>query len=158
MNAKRLKNYKRAFVITLAIIVALLHFVIGPEYKGPFKSFLRGYLIDILLPFFLYFLFTLNVNQTWQKITVGAGIFVFGTVIELNICSIEGRDYSAVHLILMISSHISLGLVQQWYLILSSGIESYAKSCRHNSHSFFCYSVDIQNANFRSLLLGLSGK
>jgi len=82
MNAKRLKNYKRAFVITLAIIVALLHFVIGPEYKGPFKSFLRGYLIDILLPFFLYFLFTLNVNQTWQKITVGAGIFVFGTVIE----------------------------------------------------------------------------
>jgi len=82
MDAKRLKNHKRALVITLAIIVALLHFVIGPEYKGPFKSFLRGYLIDILLPFFLYFLFTLNVNQTWQKITVGAGIFVFGTVIE----------------------------------------------------------------------------
>jgi hypothetical protein len=82
MNTKRIKNYKRAFVITLAIIVALLHFVIGPEYKGPFKNFLTGYLIDILLPFFLYFLFTLNINQRTLKIAVGAGIFVFGTVIE----------------------------------------------------------------------------
>ncbi len=82
MNTKRIKNYKRAFVITLAVIVAMLHFVIGPEYEGPFKNFLSGYLIDILLPFFLYFLFTLNVNQTKLKIAVGAGIFVFGTVIE----------------------------------------------------------------------------
>jgi hypothetical protein len=82
MNTKRLKNYKRAFVITLAVIVALLHFVIGPEYEGPFKNFLSGYLIDILLPFFLYFLFTLNINQTKQKIAVGVGIFVFGAVIE----------------------------------------------------------------------------
>ena len=82
MNTKRIKSYKRAFVIALAIIVAILHFVIGPNYEGPFKSFLRGYLIDIILPFFLYFLFTLNINQTWQKIAVGAGIFIFGSVIE----------------------------------------------------------------------------
>ncbi|MGD8535836.1 MAG: hypothetical protein PVF66_08305 [Candidatus Aminicenantes bacterium] len=82
MNAKRSKNHKRTFVVALAIIVALLHFVIGPEYKGPFKDFFLGYLIDILLPFFLYFLFTLNVNQTWQKIAVGAGVFVFGAFIE----------------------------------------------------------------------------
>jgi hypothetical protein len=82
MNTKRIKNYKRAFVVLMAIIVAILHFIIGPEYEGPFKNFLTGYIIDILLPFFLYFLFTLNINQTWQKIAVGAGIFVFGTVIE----------------------------------------------------------------------------
>jgi hypothetical protein len=82
MNAHKLKNYKRAFVIALAIIVAILHFVIGPNYEGPFKNFLRSYLIDIILPFFLYFLFTLNVNQTWQKLAVGAGIFVFGGVVE----------------------------------------------------------------------------
>ncbi len=66
----------------MAAIVAILHFVIGPSYKGPFKNFLTGYIIDILLPFFLYFLFTLNVNPTWQKIAVGAGIFAFGAVIE----------------------------------------------------------------------------
>lgn len=82
MNTKRIKNNKRAFVIALAIIVAILHFVIGPEYKGPFKNFLTGYLIDILLPFFLYFLFILHIIPTWQKIAVGAGIFIFGSVIE----------------------------------------------------------------------------
>jgi len=82
MDAHKVKNYKRAFVITLAIIVAILHFVIGPNYEGPFKNFLTGYLIDIILPFVLYFLFTLNINQTTQKIAVGAGIFIFGAVIE----------------------------------------------------------------------------
>ncbi|UCE22833.1 MAG: hypothetical protein JSV46_11670 [Candidatus Aminicenantes bacterium] len=82
MNKKRLKNYKRVFVVLMAIVIAVLHFVIGPDYEGPFKNFITGYLIDILLPFFLYFLFTLNVNLTAQKIAVGAGIFVFGTVIE----------------------------------------------------------------------------
>jgi len=82
MNTKITKNYKRAFVIILAAIVAILHFVIGPNYKGPFKNFLTGYIIDILLPFFLYFLFTLNINQRTLKIAVGAGIFVFGAVIE----------------------------------------------------------------------------
>lgn len=79
---KKNKKNKRTFVIALAIIVALLHFVIGPEYKGPFKSFLRGYFIDILLPFFLYFLFTLNINQRTLKIAVGAGVFLFGAFIE----------------------------------------------------------------------------
>lgn len=82
MNAKRLKNYKRVFVVILGISVALLHFIIGPNYRGALRSFLTGYLIDIVLPFVLYFLFTLNINQTTQKIAVGAGIFIFGTAIE----------------------------------------------------------------------------
>jgi hypothetical protein len=82
MNAKRIKNYKRSFIIILAIIVAILHFVIGPDYEGPFQNFLTGYLIDILLPFFLYFLLTLNINQKKLKIAVVAVIFAFGTVIE----------------------------------------------------------------------------
>lgn len=77
-----MKNYKKAFVVIIAILVAILHFVIGPNYRGPFKSFLSGYLIDILLPFALYFLFTLNLNQKRQKILVCVGIFAFAAVIE----------------------------------------------------------------------------
>lgn len=77
-----MKNNKKAFVVILAIFVAILHFIIGPNYRGPFKSFLSGYLIDILLPFFLYFLFTLNLNRIKQKILVCASIFTFATVIE----------------------------------------------------------------------------
>jgi len=78
----RLKNNKRLFVIILAILVAIIHFIIGPNYNGPFKSFLSGYLIDILLPFFLYFLFTLKLNRIKQKILVGLGILSLATAIE----------------------------------------------------------------------------
>jgi hypothetical protein len=77
-----LKNNKRIFVVTLAILVAIIHFIIGPNYKGPFKNFLSGYLIDILLPFFLYFLFTLRFNRIKQKILVGVGILSFAVAIE----------------------------------------------------------------------------
>jgi hypothetical protein len=38
------------------IPVALLHFVTGRAYKGPYPEFVNGYLLDILLPFALYFL------------------------------------------------------------------------------------------------------
>lgn len=77
-----MKNYKRAFVVILGISVAILHFIIGPHYSGPFKSFLSGYLIDIFLPFCLYFLFAINLNYINQKILVCVGIFAFATVIE----------------------------------------------------------------------------
>lgn len=77
-----MKNRKKAFVIILSLSVAALHFIIGPNYRGPFKDFLSGYLINILLPFALYFLFTLNLNQRRHKILVCIGIFVFATAIE----------------------------------------------------------------------------
>ncbi len=77
-----MKNYKRAFVLILAILVAILHFIIGPNYRGPFKHLLSGYLIDIILPFFLYFLFTIHLIQIKQKILVCLGILAFATVIE----------------------------------------------------------------------------
>ena len=77
-----MKIQKKAFVIILMLSVAALHFIIGPNYRVPFKSFFSGYLIDILLPFALYFLFTLNLNQTKHKILVCIGIIVFATVIE----------------------------------------------------------------------------
>jgi hypothetical protein len=77
-----LKNYKRAFVLILAVLIAILHFVIGPNYRGPFKDFLSGYLIDIILPFFLYFLFTIHLNQIKQKMLVCLGILAFAAVAE----------------------------------------------------------------------------
>jgi len=82
LQRKPLKNYKKAFVIVLTLSVAALHFIIGPNYRGPFKSFLLGYLIDIILPFALYFLFTLKLDQMKHKILVCTGIFAFATVIE----------------------------------------------------------------------------
>ena len=47
---------KRTIVI-INLLVGLLHFVLGPNYDGPFQLFVSGYLIDILLPMALYLLF-----------------------------------------------------------------------------------------------------
>jgi len=77
-----MKNYRKVFVVTLAVFVALLHFVIGPNYGGAFKGFFKAYLLDILIPFSFYFLFTLKATRTKQKIAVSAGIVVFAAVVE----------------------------------------------------------------------------
>ncbi len=49
-------NMKQLVIIAIQIPVALLHFVTGEHYSGPFPDFVNGYLIDILLPFAAYFL------------------------------------------------------------------------------------------------------
>lgn len=43
-------------VVAICLLVGLLHFVAGPGYSGPWPRFVRGYLIDIVLPFALYLL------------------------------------------------------------------------------------------------------
>jgi hypothetical protein len=75
-------KFKKVFVVVLAVIVAFLHFVIGPNYRGPFRDFIAGYLIDILLPFLLYFLITLNFNRRNRKLLAAAGIVIFACVVE----------------------------------------------------------------------------
>jgi len=47
---------RKPIVIFVSIGVGLLHFVKGPSYKGPFKLFVNGYMIDLLLPFSLVLL------------------------------------------------------------------------------------------------------
>ena len=53
--AKRSRK-KSLVAVSVMIPVALLHFVTGSAYKGPYPEFVNGYLIDILLPFALFFL------------------------------------------------------------------------------------------------------
>lgn len=59
-NAKKFAAHGGAtwkyIVVCVCLAVGLLHFVVGPTYRGPWPGFVRGYLIDILLPFALYLL------------------------------------------------------------------------------------------------------
>ena len=50
------QHMKSIVTVCIALPVGLLHFVTGPSYPGPFPGFVNGYLIDIMLPFALYFL------------------------------------------------------------------------------------------------------
>lgn len=50
-------------IVAISFIVGILHFIIGPEYEGPYKLFVTGYLMDILLPFNLYLLLQVSFRK-----------------------------------------------------------------------------------------------
>ncbi len=47
---------RKIVVVAINVSVAAAHLFTGPGYRGPFRPFVTGYLIDILLPFSAYFL------------------------------------------------------------------------------------------------------
>ena len=75
---------KKVLITGISIAVALLHFLTGPNYGGPCPEFVNGYLIDILLPFSLYFLISLVPLTMLRPIVLRAGIpFVIGVSVEI---------------------------------------------------------------------------
>ena len=114
----RMKNKKSTYIIvSISIFVGLLHFVIGPDYQGIFKHFIRGYLIDILLPMNLYLLIQIslrkNISVNKARIIGAIITFAFGTIVEiLQLYEIEflGRTYDPWD-ILMYLIGIGLGIV-----------------------------------------------
>ncbi len=50
---------KRVVAVNVNLAVAAAHLFTGPGYRGPFRTFVTGYAIDILLPFAAYFLLIL---------------------------------------------------------------------------------------------------
>ena len=113
-----MKNKKSTYIIiSISIFVGLLHFVIGPDYQGIFKHFIRGYLIDILLPMNLYLLIQIsvrkNISVNKARIIGAITTFAFGTIVEiLQLYEIEflGRTYDPWD-ILMYLIGIGLGIV-----------------------------------------------
>jgi hypothetical protein len=113
-----MKNKKSTYlIVSISIFVGLLHFIIGPDYQGIFKHFIRGYLIDILLPMNLYLLIQLSLRKdiSVKKTRIIGAIFTFasGTAIEiLQLYEIEflGRTYDPWD-ILMYLIGIGLGFV-----------------------------------------------
>ena len=55
-EAVKRSHQKSLIAVSIMVPVALLHFVTGPAYKGPYSEFVNGYLLDILIPFAFYFL------------------------------------------------------------------------------------------------------
>jgi len=114
----RVKNKKSTYIIvSISIFVGLLHFVIGPDYQGIFKHFIRGYLIDILLPMNLYLLMQIslrkNISVNKARILGAIITFAFGTIVEiLQLFEIEflGRTYDPWD-ILMYLIGTGLGIV-----------------------------------------------
>jgi len=47
---------RKIFIVLVALVVAGAQFFTGPGYRGPFRWFVTGYAMDLLLPFSSYFL------------------------------------------------------------------------------------------------------
>ena len=45
---------QKVVAVVIALCVGALHFVTGPDYRGPWPGFVNGYLIDILAPFAMH--------------------------------------------------------------------------------------------------------
>lgn len=83
-----MKSIKSTYlIVSISIFVGLLHFVIGPDYQGILRHFIRGYLIDILLPMNLYLLLQISLRRNIpvkKARFVGATFtFAFGTMVEI---------------------------------------------------------------------------
>jgi hypothetical protein len=81
-TASTSRSLKVALVVAIQVPVALLHFVTGPGYGGPWPAFVNGYLIDILLPLALYFLLCLN-DWPWLHVWL-KGLLVIGLAIAVE--------------------------------------------------------------------------
>ncbi len=96
-----MKNKNSIYIIvSISLFVALLHIVLGPDYQGILRHFIRGYLIDILLPMNMYLLLQIslrkNIAVSKARIMGAIFIFSFGTMVEiLQFYKIEflGRTY-----------------------------------------------------------------
>ena len=83
------KNLRKAVVVGLVIPVAMLHFLTGSNYNGPYPEFVNGYLLDILVPFSFYFLMCL-VEFSLLRRWIVRSILLFGVAASVEIAQFFG--------------------------------------------------------------------
>jgi len=119
-----MKNKKSiAFIVGVSIFIGLLHFIIGPDYNGIYKNFMRGYLIDLLLPMDVYLLLQISLRKkisTGRSRVIGAIItFSIGLFVEImQMLEIEflGSTYDPLD-ILMYGIGVLTGLLIDFTII-----------------------------------------
>ena len=80
---------KTAIIVSVNIAIALLHFVTGSNYTGPFPIFVNSYLLNILIPFGFYFLLCLNEYWLLRHWFVKA-VLMFGVGASVEIAQFFG--------------------------------------------------------------------
>lgn len=74
-------------VVAICLAVGALHLGTGPRYRGPFRGFVTGYLIDLALPFALVLLLGIglaSVPVLRRPLARAALVFCIGAVVEVS--------------------------------------------------------------------------
>lgn len=77
---------RKPVVVAICLAVAALHFFTGPQYRGPLRAFVTGYLLDLVLPFSLVLLLGVGSDRspTLRPPAVRAtAVFLLGAAVEL---------------------------------------------------------------------------
>lgn len=119
-----MKNKKSiSFIVAVSLFVALIHFIIGPDYNGICKGFVTGYLTDLILPLNMYLLLQISLRKKFSLVksrVIGATFtFAFGVIVEiLQLLNIEflGSTYDPLD-ILMYGTGVVLGLLTDCTII-----------------------------------------
>jgi len=111
------------FIVVVSLLVASMHFIIGPDYNGIFKKFVRNYLIDLVLPMNLYLLLQISLRKKISVVksrVVGAiCTFSFGVFVEiLQLLKIDflGSTYDPLDM-LMYAIGVIAGLIVDYTII-----------------------------------------
>ena len=80
---------KKVVIVSIMILIGLIHFFTGSNYKGPYPGFVNGYLLDILVPFGFYFLLCLS-KFPLLKSWIVKSILVFGVASFTEIAQFFG--------------------------------------------------------------------
>lgn len=122
-------NTKKTIIVAVALIVAALHFLITPDYRGPAQVFIHGYLIDILVPMSMYLLTGLIKQPIpGARITRAVAVFGFGFAVEsMQYFGIEvfGRTFDPMDY-LMYAAGVVAGILFEYALldrIVAKGVE-----------------------------------
>jgi len=81
---------KKVVIVSVVIPIALLHFVTGSNYRGPYPGFVNGYLLDILVPFAFYFLLCLDEFSLLLRSWIVKSTLVFGVGASVEIAQFLG--------------------------------------------------------------------
>lgn len=77
---------RKPAVVAICLAAAALHLVTGPDYRGPFRPFVTGYLMDLALPFAMVLLLGVGfeASPALRRPAVRATMMLlFGTGVEL---------------------------------------------------------------------------
>ncbi|HQR44967.1 MAG TPA: hypothetical protein PLB02_01955 [Thermoanaerobaculia bacterium] len=77
---------RKPTVVVICLAVAGLHLLTGPGYHGPFRAFVTGYLIDLVLPFALVLLLGVGAERLpalAPPLVRGLLVFLIGAAVEL---------------------------------------------------------------------------
>lgn len=120
---------RKQIVVVIALGVGLLHFATGPDYRGPFRGFVNGYLIDTLLPFAMYLLLAMP-DRPFALPRLVRGLVVLGVGVTVEALQffgvpIFGRTFDPVDFVMYLAGVIG-AMMFEWGVLsrLGSGDEA----------------------------------